>query len=180
MNLPHQFARQQFPNGYQLVNGVDMNAENPDNFEIPHPVLKKHVGIGHSVEIRIDSPRFSVHDDAAEKCFCSACNGQMTKPILCHQHPASLINIPKQNVPSQGWGEDFWVRVKERDGEFFVGVVDNDLAEGRLHGLRLGLEVVFHEDHILAVHGSNREEIVRGMDAADLKTLAVWLGDRHD
>lgn len=35
---------------------------------------------------------------------------------------------------------------------------------------------IFHEDHILAVHGSHREVIVLGMDAADLKTLAQWLG----
>ena len=119
MNLEHHFTNQDFPNGYQLVNGVEMNAENPDNFKIPHPVLKKHVGVGHFVELRIDSPRFSVHDDAAEKCYCSTCNGEMTKPILCHQHPASLINIPKQNVPSRGWGEDFWVRVSERDDEWF-------------------------------------------------------------
>ena len=59
-----------------------------------------------------------------------------------------------------------------------LGVVDNDLAEARLHGLGLGSSVVFHADHILAVHGSNREEIVLGMDAADLKTLAVWLGEQ--
>ena len=178
MTPKQRFHAQHFPNDYQLVDGVEMNAENPDNFSVPHPVLKKHVGIGHFVEIRIDSPRFSVHDDAAEKCFCSACDGEMTKPILCHQHPASLITIPKQNVPSRGWGEDFWVRVSERDGEFFVGVVDNDLAEARRHELRMGDSVFFHEHHILAVHGSNREEIVRGMDDADLKMLAVWLGEQ--
>ena len=44
-----------------------MHAENPDNFQIPHPVLKKHVSIGHFVELRIDLPRFSVHDDAVEQ-----------------------------------------------------------------------------------------------------------------
>ena len=67
--LEQQFAQQQFPNGYELVNGVEMHAENPDNFQIPHPVLKKHVVVGHFIELRIDSPRFSVHDDAVEKCY---------------------------------------------------------------------------------------------------------------
>ena len=111
-------------------------------------------------------------------CYCSTCNGEMTKPVLCHQHPASLIDIPKQNVPSRGWGEDFWVRVENRDNSYFRGVVDNDLAEARLHALRRGDSVYFHEDYILAVHGSHREEIVLGMDDADLKTLAVWLGQQ--
>jgi hypothetical protein len=57
--LEQQFAQQRFANDYQLVNGVDMQAENEESFQIPHPVLKKHVGIGHFVELRIDSPRFS-------------------------------------------------------------------------------------------------------------------------
>lgn len=178
MNLQHQFTNQHFPNDYQLVNGVAMHAENPNNFKIPHPVLKKHVLPGHFVELRIDSPRFSVHEDVTEKCSCPTCNGEMTKPILSHQHPATLISIPKQDVPSRGWGEDFWVQVIERDGEWFVGIVDNDLAEARLHGLGFGSSVVFHSDHILAVHGSHRLDLVSGMDAADLKTLAVWLGEQ--
>lgn len=175
-NLQQRHDHQSFANDYQLVNGVTMHAENPDNFLIPHPVLKKHVSTDHFVELRIDSPRFSVHDGAAEKCYCSTCNGQMTKPILCHQHPASLITIPNQNVPTRGWGEDFWVKVTERDGPWFAGTVDNALAEARLHELQRGDPIVFHEDHILAVHGSHREEIVREMDDADLKTLAHWLG----
>jgi uncharacterized protein YegJ (DUF2314 family) len=86
------------------------------------------------------------------------------------------LPLPKQDVPSRGWGEDFWVQVIERDGEWFVGTVDNPLYEARLHGLRLGSEIYFHSDNILAVHSSHREEIVLGMDAADLKTLAQWLG----
>ena len=178
--LEQQFARQHFPNGYQLVNGVEMHAENPDNFQIPHPVLKKHVGVGHFVELRIDSPRFSVHDDAVEKCYCPTCNGEATKPILSHDHPASLVPLPNQDVPSRGWGEDFWVRITEREGQFIKGVVDNPLYEARLHGLHQGDSVFFHEDHILAVHGSHREEIVLGMDAADLKTLAQWLGSHRE
>ena len=128
--------------------------------------------------LRIDSPRFSVHEDAAEKCYCPTCHGEATKPILSHEHPSTLAPIPKQNVPSRGWGEDFWARVSERDGPWFKGIVDNPLHEARLHALHKGDEIVFHEDHILAVHGSHREEIVLGMDAADLKTLAQWLGSQ--
>jgi hypothetical protein len=179
MSLEQDFQAQHFANGYELVNGVSMHAENGDNFQIPHSVLKKHVGVGHFVELRIDSPRFSVHDDAVEKCYCPTCNGEATKPILSHDHPASLLPIPKQDVPSRGWGEDFWVRVTERDGTFAKGIVDNPLYEARLHELHLGDSVIFHEDHILAVHGSHREEIVLGMDATDLKTLAEWLGSQR-
>ena len=54
--------------------------------------------------------------------------------------------------------------------QFFKAVVDNPL-----HELHRGDSVFFHEVHILAVHGSHREEIVLVMDAADLKTLADWL-----
>lgn len=177
-NLEHHFQTQHFANDYELVNGVEMAAENPDYFLIPHSVLKKHVGVGHFVELRIDSPRFSVHDDAVEKCFCPTCNGEATKPILGHQHPASLLPLPEQNLPSRGWGEDFWVQVTEREGPWLKGIVDNPLFEARLHDLRQGDTIYFHEDHMLAVHGSNREEIVLGMDAVDLKTLAEWLRDQ--
>ncbi|MGB6045869.1 MAG: hypothetical protein WBF93_22125 [Pirellulales bacterium] len=174
--LQQRLAQQHFANGYELVNGIQMHAENSDNFQIPHPVLKKHVGVGDFVELRIDSPRFSVHDDAVEKCYCPTCNREATKPILGHEHPATLLPLPMQDVPSRGWGEDFWVQVSERDGTFFKGVVDNPLYEARLHELHQGDSLFFHEDHILSVHGSHREEIVLGMDAADLKTLAHWLG----
>ena len=180
MNLEQHFQTQRFANDYQLVNGVAMHAENPNSFQIPHRVLKKHVGVGHFVELRIDSPRFSVHDDTVEKCYCPTCNGEATKPILGHEHPATLLPLPKQVVPSRGWGEDFWVRVTEREGQFFKGVVDNPLYEARLHELRQRDTVFFHEDHILAVHGSQREEIVLGMDAADLKMLAQWLGTQRE
>ena len=110
---------------------------------------------------------------------CDTCNGETTKPILGHEHPASLVPLPKQDVPSRGWGEDFWVRVTQRDGYFFVGMVDNPLYEARLHELRQGDSVFFHEDHILAVHSGHRQEIVLGMDAADLKELAQWLGSQR-
>lgn len=176
MMLEQNFQAQRFANGYELVNGVAMHAENPGNFQIPPDVLKKHVGGGHFVELRIDSPRFSVHDDAVEKCYCPTCNGEATKPILSHDNPATLLPLPKQDVPSRGWGEDFWVQVTERGEKFFKGTVDNPLYEARLHELHQGNEIIFHEDHILAVHGVHRQELVLEMDAADLKALTQWLG----
>ncbi len=169
--LQQQFDTQQFSNEYQLVNGVAMHSENPDNFHIPPNVIKRHVRPDQFVELRIDSPRFSVHADAAEKCSCPSCNGELTKPILKHDHPASLVPLPKQNVLSRGWGEDFWVRVKERSGEFFRAVVDNPLVEARLHGLNKGSEIIFHEDHVLAVHDIHRPELVAGMNEEDLEEL---------
>ena len=178
--LQQQFSQQHFPNGYDLVNGITMHAENLDNFQIPHPVLKKHVCVGHFVELRIDSPRFSIHEDAVEKCYCPTCNGEATKPILGHKHPASLLPLPKHDVPSRGWGEDFWAQVTKRDGKFCNAVVDNPLYEARLHGLHQGDEIVFHEDHILHVHNIHRQELVLGMDEVDLKELAQWLGSHQE
>ena len=175
-NMKRQFDNQHLSNGYELVNGAAMHAENPGNFHIPPEVIKRHVRPGQFVELRIDSPRFSVHEDASEKCNCPSCNGELTKPILRHDHPASLVPLSKQAVPSRGWGEDFWVRVKERSGKFFKGVVDNPLYEARLHGLHQGDEILFHNDHVLAVHDIHRQELVAGMDAADRKELAQWLG----
>ena len=54
------------------------------------------------------------------------------------------------------------MQVTERDGERFSGVVDNPLYETRLHELHQSDSVISQEDHILAVHGSHREEIVPG------------------
>ena len=179
VSLRQQFEEQSLANGYELANGVVLHAENGERFQIPHPVLKKHVGVGHFVELRIDSPRFSVHEDAPEKCTCPSCNGQMTKPILRHEHPATLLPLPKQQVPSRGWGEDFWVRVTERDGLFLKGIVDNPLVESRLHGLNAGDEIVFHQDHILAVHSIHRQELVLDMDPEELKELARWVASQR-
>jgi hypothetical protein len=179
MTLEQQFQAQQFANGYELIDGIKMHAENGEHFQIPHAVLKKHVGVGHFVELRIDSPRFSVHEDAAEQCYCPSCNGEMSKPILSHEHPATLVPVPQQDVPSRGWGEDFWAQITERDGEFFVGVVDNPLYEARLHELGQGGSIVLHADHILAVHSVHRQELVLGMDVADLKELAEWLDSQQ-
>ena len=176
MNNPQQqFTDQQFSNEYQLVNGVAMHVENPTNFQIPPDVIKRHVRANQFVELRIDSPRFSVHEDAFEKCTCPSCHGELSKPILRHDHPASLVPLSPQNVPSRGWGEDFWVRVTERCGRFLRGVVDNPLIEARLHCLNQGDEIVFHEDHILAVHDIHRLDLVAEMDEGDLKELTQWL-----
>ena len=77
----------------------------------------------------------------------------------------------------RGWGEDFWVQVSERCGDHFRGVVDNFLAEARLHNLYQGDKIIFHKDHILAVHDIHRQELVVGMDEADLKELTLWLAE---
>lgn len=98
-------------------------------------------------------------------------------PILRHDHPASLVSLPPQAVLSRGWGEDFWVRISERSGSYFRGFVDNPLVETRLHELKQGDELIFHEDHILAVHDVHRHELIAGKSAADLKELAQWLGE---
>ena len=178
--LQQQFDDQQFANGYELVDGVIMHTENGDRFQIPPDVIKRHVSVGQLVELRIDSLRFSAHEDAPEKCVCPSCNGELTKPILKHEQPASLMPLPKQDVPSRGWGEDFWAEVTERDGKFFKAVVDNSLYEARLHGLHQDDEIVFYEDHILHVHDSHRRELVLGMDVVDLKELARWLGSHRE
>ena len=180
MTIEKQLQTQHFANGYDLVNGVQMHADNGEQFSIPHPVLKKHVGIGHFIELRIDSPRFSAHPGAPGNCTCSICKGEATKPILSHDHPATLLALPKQTVPSRGWGEDFWARVTAREGDFLEALVDNPLYEARLHELHQGDSIYFHKDHILAVHNIHRQELVLGMDAADLKQLAVWLGSQKN
>lgn len=175
MNLSTAFKIQQFDNGYELVDGVAMHAKNGDRFQIPHPVLKKHVRGGHFVELRIDSPRFSAHPDAPEKCTCPMCNEETSKPILSHEHPASLVEVPPRDVPSRGWGEEFWAQVVERDGDFYRGRIDNPLHEASLHGLSLGDAIVFHDNHVLAVHGIHRQQMVGEMDADDIRELARWL-----
>lgn len=179
-DLRQRLASQHFLNGYQLVNGVEMRRENPGHFQIPPDVIKRQVVPGQFVELRIDSPRFSVHDNVAEQCKCPTCDGTLSKPILRHTHPASLNPLPAQTVPSRGWGEDFWVQVTERDDEFFVGLVDNPLVETRLHGVRLGDEIALHQDHILAVHDLHRRELVSGMNVSDLKELAQWLAELRE
>ena len=176
MTLQEQWGNQKLANGYELVNGVAMHEQNGDRFQIPHDVLKKQIRADHFVELRIDSSRFSVHPDAPEQCTCSLCDGEATNPILSHNQPATLVPLPNQDVPSRGWGEDFWVRVTERQDDYFRGLVDNPLAEARLHGLHLHSEILFHADHVLAVHPSHRQDMVMNMDEDDLRQLVEWLG----
>ena len=178
--LEQRFNEQQFANEYALVDGVAMNQKYGDQFRVPHDVLKRHVAAGHFVELRIDSPRFSVHSDDAAKCSCPSCNGEMSKPILRHEHPASLLPLPEQNVPARGWGEDFWVQVIDREEGYFLATVDNPLVESRLHELNKSDEIVFHTNHLLAVHSVHRQELVLGMDPGELKELAQWLGSQQE
>ena len=178
-HLRQRLREQKFSNDYQLVNGVVMHNKNPEHFQIPPDVIKRHVSPVQFVELRIDSPRFSVHEEAAEKCSCPSCHGEISKPILRHDHPASLVPLPKQNIPSRGWGEDFWVRITDRYGRYFRGIIDNPLVEARLHGLNQSDEIVFHQDHILAVHDIHRLELVAGMDEVALKELAKWLSGNN-
>jgi hypothetical protein len=177
--LQQKFDSQQFANGYALVNGVEMHRKNGDSFRIPPAVIRRNVNGGQLVELRIDSPRFSVHDDSLEKCACPSCEGEMTKPILRHENPESLVPLPEQNVPSRGWGEDFWVRVTEREGSHLKGIVDNSLVESRLHEVNRDDEIIFHEDHVLALHPTARPQLLLSMDADDLKELAEWLGTQR-
>ena len=174
-DLAAQLQNQQFSNDYQLVDGERQHQENPEHFRIPPRVIKRKVNAGHFVELRIDSARFSVHEDVAARCECPSCKGVMSKPILRHEHPATLVPLPEQKIPSRGWGEDFWVQVIRRDGDVFLGTIDNPLAEVRLHGLNIGDQIVFHSDHILAVHDVHRQELILSMNEADLKELTLWL-----
>ena len=177
--LEQQFVRQSFANGYDLVDGVVMNAENPALFHVPPEVLKRNIQVGFYVEIRIDSERFSIHDEAAEVCSCPSCQGEMSKPIFRHLHPASIVPVPPQEVPARGWGEDFWVRVEEKMGEYFKGIVDNPLVESRLHEVQQHDAIIFRERHVLAIHDIHRRELVQGMTPEDVKEFATWLSTQH-
>jgi hypothetical protein len=67
------------------------------------------------------------------------------------------------------------VQVIKREGNAFLGTIDNSLAEARLHGLSLGHQIVFHADNILAVHDVHRQELILAMNEADLKEMTLWL-----
>ncbi|MBT5019374.1 hypothetical protein OAF98_03655 [Planctomicrobium sp.] len=180
MNQLHAiFNEQQFANEYELANGVELHRENGSRFQIPPDVIKRHLTAGQFVELRIDSPRFSIHEEDAVNCSCPNCDGEFSKPILRHEQPATLAPLPKQEVPSRGWGEDFWVKIEDQVDDYFIGPVDNHLVESRLHDISLGDQIVFHRDHILALHPIHRSEIVSRMDASDLKELATWLGEMN-
>jgi len=104
----------------------------------------------------------------------------MSKPILSHSEPATLLPLPVQKVPSRGWGEDFWVQILERSGPWLKGTVDNPLVEARLHGLNRGDSIILNEYHVLTIHQSHRADLVMGMSPGEVKELAVWLGTQRD
>jgi len=173
---------QQLPNGYELINGVESNALNGERFEISSPWFRHRVAPGQYVEVRIDSNRFSAHEDAhedaTEDCRCDFCDGSTDNPVLCHEQPASLVRIGRHAIPSRGWGEQFWVKVTARQDGRLSGVVDNTLYETYLHGLEFGDPIVFEEDHILTVHPSHDRDLLNNMDAADRADHLKWVRSR--
>jgi len=84
---------QELPNDYQLINGVACNALYGERFEISSPWFRNSVVSGQFVEVRIDSNRFSRHEDATEDCRCDFCDARTDNPVLCHEQPASLVRI---------------------------------------------------------------------------------------
>jgi hypothetical protein len=180
ISLSNAFEQQQFANGYELIDGVQMHEEQGSRFQIVNRWFKKYIDSGHFVEVRVDSPRFSAHPDAPMNCTCPHCDEEATKPILGHTHPASLVAIPPQEVPSRGWGEDFWVRVESREDEYLCGIVDNPLYENRLHEIAEGDRIYFHTNHILSVHGLHNMEIVERMTSEDLVLFRAWLDSHRD
>jgi hypothetical protein len=172
------FREISLPNGYVLINGVDMNRRFGDRFAIVNQWFKKHVAVDEFVEIRIDSDRFSAHPDAEPGCPCELCGEEVSKPILSHEQPISLLAVPLQEVPSQGWGEEFWVKVTQRQDWRLRGVIDNHLYETKLHGLQEGDEIVFQVDHILSIHSSHNEAIIMRLSEDDRQQFGQWLMSR--
>ncbi|MDB4670592.1 hypothetical protein OAF34_00530 [Pirellulaceae bacterium] len=179
-SLEESGLQQKFANDYQIVDGIAMREQYGVNFQIPPAVIKRNIQVGQYVEVRIDSTRFSTHQQDAERCSCPSCDGDFSNPILRHTDPDSLVPLPPQDVPSRGWGEDFWVLINERDENWLRGSVDNPLVESRLHGLHQTDEIFFEEKSILAVHGSHRQEMVSQMNEHDLKELVQWLATLRD
>lgn len=176
MSIAQTYEAQQFANGYDLVDGVHMHQQNGDQFQIPPDVLKRHLGSGQFVELRINSHRFSAHADTPEPCHCESCSEVASQPILGHPEPESLYPAPDESVPARGWGEDFWVQIVDREGDHFLATVDNHLHESRLHELAFGQTIAFQARHVLAIHPSHRQELVLGMNEHDLRELVSWLG----
>ena len=172
------FREMSLPNGYVLIDGVEMNRRFGDRFAIVNQWFKKHVSVGEFVEVRIDSDRFSAHPDAEPGCPCELCGEEVSKPILSHEQPVSLLAVPPQEVPSRGWGEEFWVKVTERDDSWLRGVIDNHLYETKLHGLHEGDEIVFQVDHILSIHSSHNEAIMMRLSEDDRQQFSQWLMSR--
>lgn len=162
-------------NGYDFIDGVAMHRELGDRFSIVNPWFKKYIQPGHLVEVRIDSPRFSMHPDAPVECTCEHCTEPATKPILCHEHPQSLLPVPRQDVPSKGWGEQFWIVVEDRNEKRLTGSIDNELYETRLHGLSYQDQITIDLAHVLALHPSHNEAMLFSMSPEDLHEFRTWL-----
>lgn len=83
---------------------------------------------------------------------------------MAAQHPATFDRptaveiadlktggMAKVIAASQPRKERFWVQVVRRDGDFFVGRVDNDLVFTASHGLTYNDLIEFHADNICAL-----------------------------
>lgn len=175
-SLQRHYEQQSFGNGYALVDGVEQHRANPRHFLIPPAVIRRQVRAGMFVELRLVSDRFSAHEASAEQCQCPSCAGEMSIPVLRHDHPQTLQSQQAASSAGRGWGEDFWVQVEDRNGQLFSGSVDNHLVESRFHGVEYGARLFFREEHILAVHHSHRLELVQSMSLGELQELALWLG----
>ena len=124
-HLQQQFDDQQFTNEYQLVNGVTINAENPENFHIPPEVIKRHVSPDQFVELRIDSPRFSVHADAAEKL-------RKASEILSQAKPGWKLRVLDALRPRE-IQERMWQKVKGTSSSKYVA--DPRIGSGHSYGM---------------------------------------------
>jgi len=162
-------------NDYAFTDGVLKHAELGERFQVPPAPIRNNVGVGHFVELRVDSPRFSTHADADEQCQCGQCHEPAENPILCHEQPASFLKLPKQKIEARGWGEQFWAQITQVEYERIVGRIDNILYESNLHGLHEGDEITFHKNHILAVHPNNNREIILGLSEDELTEFGAWL-----
>lgn len=76
--------------------------------------------------------------------------------------------------------DKFLAAVSARLARLFAqhgGLSETRYNRGGLFGR--GDEMYFQEDHILAIHSIHRQELVLGMDTADLRQLAQWLGSQR-
>ncbi|MFN3189476.1 MAG: hypothetical protein ACE361_03050 [Aureliella sp.] len=166
-----------FGNGYELVDGCEKRREFGERFQVPPQFMKDLVRTGFFVELRVDSNRFSAHE-GSQTCQCPSCSGEMTSPILSHPAPDSLVTANTERLaspPARGWGEDFWVQIEcvkdAVERKSYVGCVDNELVEGRFHGLKKGVRLHFESRHILAIHPVHRLELLASMEPEDVHAL---------
>jgi hypothetical protein len=50
--------------------------------------------------MQIESPGFPLQEDPIKKCSRPSFESELIRPIVKHDHPASIIQLPSQNVPS--------------------------------------------------------------------------------